>query len=43
MESFNKDYGTHILISQATKDRLTIAVETRLVGEVHSQGPVAAP
>jgi adenylate cyclase len=38
LESLNKDYGTHILISQATKDRLTIPVETRLVGEAHVKG-----
>jgi adenylate cyclase len=38
LESLNKDYGTRILISQATKDRLTRPVETRLVGEVTVKG-----
>ena len=38
LESLNKDYGTRILISQATKDRLTKPVETRLVGEVTVKG-----
>jgi adenylate cyclase len=38
LESLNKEYGTHILISQATKDRLTIPVTTRLVGEAHVKG-----
>jgi adenylate cyclase len=38
IESLNKDYGTRILISQATKDRLTSPVATRLVGEVTVKG-----
>ena len=38
IESLNKDYGTRILISQATKDRLTIDVSTRLVGPVAVKG-----
>ncbi len=38
IESLNKDYGTRILISQATKDRLTTGVETRLVGPVTVKG-----
>jgi len=38
IESLNKDYGTRILISQATKDRLTTEVETRLIGEVPVKG-----
>ncbi len=38
LESLNKDYGTRILISQATKDRLTRPVTTRLVGEVTVKG-----
>lgn len=38
LESLNKDYGTRILISQATKDRLTRPVATRLVGEVTVKG-----
>jgi adenylate cyclase len=38
LESLNKDYGTRLLISQATKDRLTRPVTTRLVGEVTVKG-----
>ena len=38
IESLNKDYGTRILISQATKDRLTTSIETRLIGEVKVKG-----
>jgi adenylate cyclase len=38
IESLNKEYGTRILISQATKDRLTTPVETRLIGEVKVKG-----
>jgi adenylate cyclase len=38
LESLNKEYGTRILISEATKDRLTIDVPTRLVGEVTVKG-----
>ena len=38
LESLNKEYGTRILISQATKDRLTIDVPLRLVGEAHVKG-----
>ena len=38
IESLNKDYGTRILISQATKDRLTIDVPIRLVGEATVKG-----
>jgi len=38
IESLNKDYGTRILISQATKDRLTRPVVTRRVDEVHVKG-----
>ncbi|HUL71512.1 MAG TPA: adenylate/guanylate cyclase domain-containing protein [Vicinamibacterales bacterium] len=38
IESLNKDYGTRILISQATKDRLTTPVATRLVGSVTVKG-----
>ena len=30
--------GTRILISQATKDRLTTSIETRLIGEVKVKG-----
>jgi adenylate cyclase len=38
LESLNKDFGTRILISQATKDRLTTTVATRLVGETTVKG-----
>jgi adenylate cyclase len=38
LESLNKEYGTRILISQATKDRLTIDVPMQLVGEAHVKG-----
>ena len=38
IESLNKDYRTRILISQATKDRLTTPIETRLIGEVAVKG-----
>jgi len=38
LESLNKEYGTRILISQATKDRLTTPVATRLVGEATVKG-----
>ncbi len=38
LESLNKEFGTRILISQATKDQLTIDVPTRLVGEVTVKG-----
>ena len=38
IESLNKEYGTRILISQATKDRLTTSIETRLICEVKVKG-----
>jgi len=38
IESLNKDYGTRILISQATRDRLTRPVVTRRKGEVTVKG-----
>ena len=38
IESLNKDFATRILISEATRDRLTSPVETRLVGEVTVKG-----
>ena len=38
IESLNKDYGTRILISQATRDRLTRPVTTRKVGEATVKG-----
>jgi adenylate cyclase len=42
LESLNKEHGTRILISQATRDRLTMPVETRLVGEAHVKGRAQA-
>jgi adenylate cyclase len=38
IESLNKDFGTRILISQATKDGLTMDVPTRRIGEVTVKG-----
>jgi len=38
LESLNKDYRTHILISEATRARLTIDVRTRPIGEVTVKG-----
>ncbi len=38
LESLNKEYDTHILISQGTLDRLTREVKTRLVGDVTVKG-----
>ena len=38
IESLNKEYGTRILISQATRDRLTRPVTTRKVGEATVKG-----
>jgi adenylate cyclase len=38
LESLNKQYGTHILISDATRAALTIAVDTRPIGEVTVKG-----
>ena len=38
IESLNKDYGTHILISEATRVRLTRPVATRRVAEVQVKG-----
>jgi class 3 adenylate cyclase len=38
LESLNKDFGTRILISEATRSRLTIDVETRCIGEVTVKG-----
>ena len=38
LESLNKEYGTRILISQATKDALTTPVVTRRIGEVTVKG-----
>jgi adenylate cyclase len=42
LESLNKEYGTHILISQATRDRLTTPVETRRIGDVKVKGKTQA-
>jgi adenylate cyclase len=38
IESLNKELGTRILISQATRDLLTMPVETRAIGEVNVKG-----
>jgi len=38
LESLNKEHGTHILISEATRAQLTIPVATRPIGEVHVKG-----
>ncbi len=38
LESLNKQYGTHILISAATRAALTVAVDTRPIGEVTVKG-----
>jgi adenylate cyclase len=38
IESLNKDYGTRILISEATRARLTAPVATRRVDEVKVKG-----
>jgi adenylate cyclase len=42
LESLNKDYGTRILISEATRSRLTIPVQTREIGAVTVKGKTAA-
>lgn len=42
LESLNKDYGTRILISEATRARLTIPVQTREIGAVTVKGKTAA-
>lgn len=42
LESLNKEYGTHILISDATRSRLTIPVQTREIGAVTVKGKTAA-
>jgi adenylate cyclase len=38
LESLNKQYGTRILISEATRSALTTPVETRLIGDVVVKG-----
>jgi adenylate cyclase len=42
LESLNKDYGTHILISEATRARLTRPVATREIGAVTVKGKTRA-
>jgi adenylate cyclase len=42
LESLNKDYGTHILISEATRARLTRPVATREIGAVTVKGKTQA-
>jgi adenylate cyclase len=42
LESLNKEYGTHILISQATRDKLTTPVDTRRIGDVKVKGKTQA-
>jgi len=42
LESLNKDYGTRILISEATRSRLTTAVPTREIGSVTVKGKTTA-
>jgi adenylate cyclase len=38
LESLNKDYGTRILVSEATRAKLTAAVATRPIGSVTVKG-----
>jgi adenylate cyclase len=38
LESLNKDYGTRLLISEETRARLTLPVQTRVIGEVNVKG-----
>jgi len=38
LESLNKDYGTRILMSEATRVRLTTPVDTRAIGSVTVKG-----
>ncbi len=42
LESLNKDYGTRILISEATRSRLTTPVRTREIGAVTVKGKTQA-
>jgi len=42
LESLNKDYGTRILISDATRSRLTTPVRTREIGAVTVKGKTQA-
>jgi len=41
LESLNKEYGTRILISEETRQRLTRPVQTRLIGSVTVKGRTA--
>jgi adenylate cyclase len=38
LESLNKEYGTRILMSEATKARLTLPVQSRRIGDVTVKG-----
>ena len=38
LESLNKEYGTRLLISEETRARLTLPVQTRVIGEVNVKG-----
>jgi adenylate cyclase len=42
LESLNKEYGTRIIISEATRSLLTVPVETRPIGEVKVKGRAQA-
>jgi adenylate cyclase len=42
LESLNKEYGTRIIISEATRSLLTAPVETRPIGEVTVKGRAQA-
>ncbi len=38
IESLNKEHHSHIIISESTKQQLTVSVQTRDLGEVHVRG-----
>jgi len=42
LESLNKEYGTRIIISEATRSLLTVPVETRPLGEAKVKGRAQA-
>ncbi|MNP81933.1 Adenylate and Guanylate cyclase catalytic domain protein [compost metagenome] len=42
IESANKELGTRVLISEATRSRLTIPVNTRQIGEIKVKGRAQA-
>ena len=42
LESLNNDYGTRIIISEATRALLTVPVEARPIGEVNVKGRAQA-